>query len=240
MILSEIKDLLGRVAKWLLVLIILACYFFTFPFHRPFAVQIFEMMRADLVPAGVSLIASNPFMAFIVEMKIAFFLALIFSFPFMLWGALRYFSPALKSRERSAVYKVVVPSTLLFFSGGLFAYFFVIPATIRILYEYTHALGATAFFSVDDFITLIFEFVTVTGLLFLMPVAIFLTSAIGIIPYEFWRDHWRHALFVFTLFSALITPDGTGVTMVLLMIPLTFLYVAGLLVSRRYRAVASN
>ncbi len=50
---------------------------------------------------------------------------------------------------------------------------------------------------------------------------------LGIIPSIFWREKWRYALLTFLLFSAIITPDGSGVSMMLLSLPLSGLYAVG-------------
>jgi len=223
--LSELKNFLDAVLKWCLGLVLLAGYFF----FGGFATTFFAMMKQDLVPRDVSLMTTNPFDAFLVEIKVAFFLALIFLLPVLLWGLLRYLSPALGRHERRALYQVVVPTTALFFVGGVFAYLLIIPATVSLLYSYVDQLGAIAFFAIADFVSLALAFMLVTGLVFLLPVFMFLSGANGLVRPQFWQDHWRYAILIFVIGAAVITPDGTGVTMALMLIPLCLLYLLGLL-----------
>jgi sec-independent protein translocase protein TatC len=84
------------------------------------------------------------------------------------------------------------------------------------------------------FVSLIFMLMGVSGLMFLMPVAMVLSSFFGIIKPAFWQKYWRHAVFAFVLITAVITPDGSGITMAMLTVPLCLLYVGGMLVSLRY------
>src|SRR4051794_16739997 len=97
---SEIKNLLGSIVKWCIICVALALYLFFFNVknvfvhgHRlivpwiskkSFIVDLFSMMKEDLIPPGVNLIVSSPFTAVLIEMKIAFFLAFIFALPFLL------------------------------------------------------------------------------------------------------------------------------------------------------------
>mgnify|MGYP001615001707 CR=1 FL=1 len=233
--LGELKNFLDAILKWLIGLVLLASIFF----FLGWAASFFTMIREDLVPVEVKLMTTNPFDAFLAEIKVAFFLALVFLLPALLWSLLRYLSPALKQRERQALYRVVIPAAALFFAGCFFAYRLIIPATISLLYSYTDRIGAAAFFAVSDFVSLTLAFMLVTGLIFLLPIFMFLSSVSDLIKAQFWLAHWRQAILVFVVGAAVITPDGTGITMILLLVPLCFLYALGLLASQWYnRGVA--
>ncbi len=111
--LGELKNFLDAILKWLIGLVLLASIFF----FLGWAASFFTMIREDLVPVEVKLMTTNPFDAFLAEIKVAFFLALVFLLPALLWSLLRYLSPALKQRERQALYRVVIPAAALFFAG---------------------------------------------------------------------------------------------------------------------------
>ena len=247
----EIKDFFNSVLKWFIVLMVLSGFFFSFGLHAvtlwgktilvpwlttdSFTARFFDMIQRNVVPAGVRVIVTNPFDAFLLEIKISFFMAFVVAFPLLLWSVLRYLTPALKIKEKKALYKVVIPSSLLFIGGCLFAYYFVIPATVRIMYQYTIAISVQPFFDSNDLVSLVFMLMGVTGLMFLMPVVMVLASFFGIIKPDFWMKYWRHAVFAFIVVTAVITPDGSGITMVMLTIPLCLLYAAGLALMRVWR-----
>ena len=249
-VLTEFKKLLYGIIRSLILIVMIAALFFVMgpkaivirgsevsvPWFTgtSYAVDFLNKMRNDLVPQDVSLIVTNPFAAFLIEIKIAFFLTLILILPVALFTIMKYLSPALKHNERNALYKVIIPSTLLFYAGCIFAYMFVIPATTKIMYSYTPDIKALPFFNIDDFISLAFTMMTMVGLMFLLPVFMVLSSWLGFIKYAFWKKYWRHAIFAFVVFTAVITPDGTGITMLMLTIPLCVLYISGMLISRRY------
>jgi sec-independent protein translocase protein TatC len=65
-------------------------------------------------------------------------------------------------------------------------------------------------------------------------------SAVGILSADFWKRHWRIATAGIFIFGALITPDGSGVTMMLVSLPMLLLYVVGYAFARRAQRVRST
>ena len=225
--LTELKIFITNLLAWLGGWFVLALVFFVWPFNNSLAVQTLSKIKIDLLPTNVQLIVTNPLSAFLTQMIIALLLAFIFTLPIFLYGLIRYLAPALVGRERRALGQVLLPSFLLFLGGCLFAYLFLIPATLKILYPYATDIGVTPFFALNEFVTLVFSLMIATGALFLLPVFMFLLSWAGLIRASFWRQHWRYAFLFFLIFSAIITPDGTGITMAMLCLPLMGLYLLG-------------
>ena len=198
-----------------------------FPMERSFSVEAFSRMRDDLLPPGVQLVVTDPMNAFVSQILISLLLGAFVTFPFFLYRFVLYLRPALFPRERAMLLWSIVPSAALFFSGAAFAYLFLVPATFRVLYPYAVILGVVPFFSVNEFIYYVFSMAAVTGVMFLLPLFMAAASVAGIVPAAFWAEKWRYALVGCLVLSAVITPDGTGVTMALLFIPLAALYALG-------------
>ncbi len=252
--LSEFKKLTHHLLSWFVFLLILIIFFFSFGMREislygkelfvplptassSFAAAFFEYLHTNLVPKGVTLIVTNPLTAFIAQIKTAFFLAFIVSFPFLLQSVITYFAPALYWHERRSFFIIFTSTVALFIGGVLFSYVIVIPPTFRILYEYTDSLGATPFFEAGEFLTLVFGLSFAVGIMFLLPIFMYLLYRLGIVPDNFWSKHWRYALFSFLLVSAIITPDGSGVSMLLLTTPLIALYGLGTIISNNRSSV---
>jgi sec-independent protein translocase protein TatC len=87
--------------------------------------------------------------------------------------------------------------------------------------------------SVDEFIYYVIGLTSAVGVMFLMPLFMIMLSATGIIEPNFWAKKWQVACLTFLIASALITPDGTGITMMLLFAPLAVLYAGGYYFSRK-------
>lgn len=197
----------------------------------PAGVEIFAQIRQDLLPQGVHLVSLSPFSGFITQISVTLLSSFILTLPVLLYRILAYLSPALHENERRFALIILVPSMLLFLGGAAFAYYFVIPATFNLLYAFAPELGAQPFFLVDEFLSTVAYLMISVGLMFLMPVMMVFLAWIGIIQSGFWRTWWRHAFLGFLVFAAFITPDGSGITMLMLAGPMALLYAGGLLLS---------
>ncbi|MFH1037000.1 MAG: twin-arginine translocase subunit TatC [Patescibacteria group bacterium] len=235
---EELKELRKFIIACLAVFISFTALFFLFPLQKSFSMHFLEQIKNDLVPAGVSLITTNPMDAFMSQIMVSFFLALAISSPFFLYRTIKYLTPALYEKESRAIFKILVPSSVLFLLGCAFGYFLLIPSTFKILYSFSLTMGVQSFFGIKDFITTVLVFMMVSGVLFLLPVFMVLLSRFGLIEAGFWRKNWRNAAFSIAVFSAIITPDGTGITMILLFLPLIALYFLGSLGNKKYAKVA--
>ena len=200
------------------------------------ATQIFLSAKSYLVPEGVLLVALGPVSVFVAPMVMSFLISLLITFPYILYSIERYLRPALFPVERAVMYRFALPSLILFYLGGAFGYFFIIPKTFSILYSFAGPIGVTPFFSLDSFVSSVFLLTVSVGLIFLLPVVMVLLTRLSIVPHEQWLKHWRGAIFASVLFSALITPDGSGITMIFLFIPLMLLYGIGAVLSKNRRA----
>ena len=248
-LLNELKEFIKSILSWIYLLFAFAFFFFLFglkevelfgrnlflplPTLHSFSAQFFGKIQTDLLPAGVQLIVTNPLSAFSAQIITSLLLGFVLTFPFFLYKTMRYLYPALLGKEKKIILRILTPSVILFFAGSLFAYFFLIPSTFRILYSYTAVIGAIPFFSVQEFITLVFGMVIVGGIISLLPVFMVLLSFSGVIEPDFWKNNWRYAFLIFLIFSAIITPDGTGITMAMLTAPLAGFYFLGIIITMR-------
>lgn len=197
------------------------------------ATEIFLSAKAFLVPPDVPLVVLGPVSAFVAPMIMAFLVSLLATFPYILYSFLHFIIPALYKKERKNLYIIVLPSLALFYLGCSLAYFIIIPQTFSILYAFASPIGVTPFFSLDAFISSVFLLTITVGLIFLLPVIMVMLTRLSIVPQKFWLKHWRGAILISLIFSALFTPDGSGVTMAFLFIPLIVLYGVGIVLSRK-------
>ena len=138
-----------------------------------------------------------------------------------------------KSFSRFGLFKVISPIVLLFILGVVFAYVFVIPFTLNFLYKYGESIGAETFLTVNDFITFVLQFVLGFGIAFQLPVIMYVFSLSGVTDSKFWLRNFRYAIIVISVFGAIITPDGSGVTMWFIALPMIALYAIGIIAIRR-------
>jgi sec-independent protein translocase protein TatC len=245
--LNELKKLKDLLINWFILFLFGGLFFFLFgittidffghiisvplPITNSFSIQLFKMMQSDLLPQGVNLVAMGPLSALNTQTIIAFALSFIFTFPFLIYKLTKYISPALYKTERHIFSIVLFCVMFLFLGGCIFSYKFVIPPTFHALYSYTTNTGVISIFAMESFVYTVVTFMMISGILFLLPIFMVLLSFLNIVPASFWKNNWRYAQMTFLVFSAIITPDGSGVSMILLSLPLTVLYVVGVIVT---------
>ena len=205
----------------------------------PMANQFFRALVAALVPAEVGgipiqLVAKAPWDGVLVQIKAAFFLALVAASPLIAHEFAGFLGPGLKPSEKRLLVRVSAPSLALFAAGVVLCYVVVLPFSFTLLYSVQGGLGVSVYLLfLDDFVTFVLLFLLGFGLAFQLPVAMYGLSWAGLVTADFWRRHWRAAVVGILLFGALITPDGSGLTMMLVALPMRALYVVGYRASRR-------
>ena len=233
-----------------------------YPYPDPLnnvALQLTSFMKDTLLPAEVKFIQTAPGQVFFAQIHISLLIGLIASLPIVIKEIFGFISPAFdpsknkddpetkeedkdgmtkdkngkKSFSRFKLFKVISPIFLLFLVGIVFSYVLVIPFTLNFLYKYGEAIGAETFLTVNDFITFVLQFVLGFGIAFQLPVIMYVLSLSGATDSKFWQRNFRYAIIIITVFGAIITPDGSGVTMWFIALPMIALYAIGILAIRR-------
>jgi len=131
------------------------------------------------------------------------------------------------------ILQIILPIFVLFIFGVVFSYILVIPFTLNFLYKYGESIGAETFLTVNDFITFVLQFILGFGIAFQLPVLMYALSLGGLTDSKFWQKNFRYAIIIITIFGAVITPDGSGVTMWFVALPMIALYVIGIFAIKR-------
>ena len=189
--------------------------------------QLIVLLNHSLVQGSAVLTVLTPWEAVIAQLKVAMFLAAVLISPLSTYEFWRFVAPALKPSERRLIFRITAPVVALFLAGVLVSLLVVLPFTFPFLYAFAYSFGATPLLRLDEFLDFVLWFSLAFGLAFELPVVMYGLSYLGIISPEFWKKNWRYATIAIFIFGAVITPDGSGVTMMLVSIPMLFLYVAG-------------
>lgn len=197
------------------------------------AAQITNHMRFNLVPEDVQLIQTAPGQAFFAQIYIAALVGIVVGMPIIIKELVGFIKPALKENEINVSRSITIPALGLFIAGCFFSYNFVIPYILEFLYRYGESAGLVTFLNIMDFVTFVLQFLLAFGFSFQLPLVMYAISASGMIDSDFWRKNIRYAIVVIVIFGAVITPDGSGVTMWFIAIPMIVLYVAGMIVIER-------
>ena len=197
------------------------------------AAQITNHMKFNLVPEDVQLIQTAPGQAFFAQVYIAALVGIVVGMPVIIRELVGFIKPALKENEINVSRSISIPALGLFIAGCIFSYNFVIPYILEFLYRYGESAGLVTFLNIMDFVTFVLQFLLAFGFSFQLPLVMYAISASGIVDSDFWRKNIRYAIVIIVIFGAVITPDGSGVTMWFIAIPMIVLYLAGMIVIER-------
>ena len=247
---QHLEELRKRILRIVIVIGIITAFILTFhiepiqvnqitlyyPTPEPLnniAAQITNHMKVNLVPEDVQLIQTAPGQAFFAQVYIAALVGIVVGMPIIIKELVGFIKPALKENEINVSRSISLPALGLFAAGCIFSYNLVIPYILDFLYRYGESAGLVTFLNIMDFVTFVLQFLLAFGFSFQLPLAMYAISASGIVDTDFWRKNIRYAIVVIVIFGAIITPDGSGVTMWFIAGPMIALYVIGTLVIER-------
>ena len=192
-----------------------------------FARPIFAFLVQPLVAAGQGkVIYTQIFEAFFVEIKVAFFAALMAAFPIIANQLWQFVAPGLYKKEKRALLPFLLATPLLFTLGAAMAYYVAIPVALHFLLSYQGDLGGIqqeALPAVGNYLSFVMQFLFGFGIAFLLPVLIMLLERAGIVTRSQLVRFRRYAIVANCAIAAVLTPPDIG-SMLLLAVPLILLY----------------
>jgi sec-independent protein translocase protein TatC len=251
--LEELRIRVFRVALSIIIITIFAMTFdlrpvevaglpLAYPYPDPIhniSARLTFYMQETLLPDGVKLIQTAPGQAFFAQVYVSALIGIIASVPLIVRELSAFISPAISTKTKIGLLNIFLPAVALFAAGIAFSYLVVIPYALDFLYQYGEALNVATFLTINDFISFVMQFFLGFGVAFQLPILMYGISLTGTVSPRFWRDNFRYAVIILVIFGAIITPDGSGVTMWFVAGPMLVLYVAGMLVVER-RAAKTN
>lgn len=170
---------------------------------------------------------------FSMQINASIIIALVLGFPYLLWEIWRFVKPALKEKEQKATSGFVFYSSLLFIAGILFGYFVVAPLSLHFLTNYTFSPEVKNIFTIDSYLTSVATLTLVSGLVFQLPIVVFILATLGILTPTFMREKRRYAIIIILVIAMLVTPTPDVTTMLVISAPLLGLYELSISVAGR-------
>lgn len=167
---------------------------------------------------------------FFAQMKASIYAALFFCFPFFvieLWG---FVGPALYHSERKIFWWFALSSYVFFTGGSLFGYFVVFPYGFDFFLSLTQPGEIMPSLSVGEYLDFTLKMFLAFGLIFELPLVVFILSRIGWVTPKLMIQHGRLAIVVIFIVAGVLTPPDPF-TMFLMAGPLLALYVFSIGVS---------
>jgi sec-independent protein translocase protein TatC len=189
--------------------------------------QVFRALVVWMLPPGITLLNVGVGDSLVVQLQLAVLLTLVFGMPWIVHEVGAFLVPALRRNERELLRRIGIPATVLFAIGFLAGFFLLTPLTFRLLFQYVAAMGLAPVLGVQDFVTFVLLYSLAFGIVFELPVFVYALTRLGVVPARSWRQHWRAAVVGALLFGMVITPDNSGITMLLVATPMIALYLGG-------------
>ncbi|RLF12581.1 MAG: twin-arginine translocase subunit TatC [Thermoprotei archaeon] len=202
------------------------------PSYETLVSYLIQKIEVDLLPEGVVLMASSWTGVIMTYFYLSFLIGFLMASPVVSYEIYKYVAPALYPHEKRHLTWFTASFTGLFVLGVLFAYFLLLPWTYKFLIRFAYMVGASPFFSVDDFLSFTVIVMLAVGLTFTFPVITTLLVKVGVITPEALTSHWRETVLAIFIISALITPDVSGFTMIMLAAPIIALYCLAVAVAK--------
>jgi sec-independent protein translocase protein TatC len=213
-----------------------------------FVDQILAVLVQPLLAAGQrQLIAVAVFEQFFVRIKVAFFGALMISFPILASQIWLFVAPGLYRKERRAFLPFLFMTPFLFAAGASLAYFVAMPLALNYLLGFAGNVGGveqTSLPGISNYIDFWTRFIFGFGVAFLLPVLLMLLERAGIVTREQLKRGRRYAIVVAFVVAAVLTPPDV-ISQLLLAVPLVVLYEVSLIAiwfteKKRARAAAQD
>ncbi len=161
---------------------------------------------------------------FFIHISTSFWLALVLSFPIVLYLLWTFVAPALYEHEKQGVRLAFFIGNIMFFFGVAVGYFVVFPVTLRFLADYHVSSMVPNQISLDSYIDTFLMLIFVMGLVFELPLVAWLLGNVGVLKREFFRRYRRHAVVALMLLAAFITPTGDPFTLMIVFLPIYLLW----------------
>jgi sec-independent protein translocase protein TatC len=221
--LIELRDRLVR------ALIAIGIAFGILAFY-PGPAGLYDLLAAPLVatlPHGATMIATNVISPFLVPLKITLMAALMLALPFVLYQVWAFVAPGLYSHEKRLILPLVVSSTLLFFAGVAFCYFFVFGKVFAFIQSFAPK-SITAAPDIEAYLGFVLTMFVAFGAAFEVPVVVVVLARMGVVTIEKLRTWRGYFIVVAFIIAAVITPPDV-VSQLSLAIPMCLLYELGIL-----------
>jgi len=192
-----------------------------------FSGRILDLLVRDL-PVN-SLYFQSPIEAFMVRMKISFVLGAMIAFPFVLFRLWSFVAPGLFVHERRRVYPLVTSSTVLFYAGVVFCYTILIPVVLEFLLSFgTEYLNPLL--TVGSYFGFVARLCFTFGVVFQVPIIVFLLSTLGLVTPVTLLRQWRYAVVLIFVAAAILTPPDP-LSMLIMALPVLGLYIGSVVIA---------
>ncbi len=176
-----------------------------------------------------NLVQIEPMEAFnVIWFKLPVLCAIFLAAPWILYQVWAFISPGLYRRERRWAAPFVLGGGGLFILGGIFAYFVVFRFGLTFLLSIGQGNHVVAMVSITEYFNLFVNVTLGVGLIFELPVLIFLAILLRLVTPSFLIRHSRYAILAIFIIAAIVTPTPDVFNLMLFAVPMCVLFYVGI------------
>jgi sec-independent protein translocase protein TatC len=165
-------------------------------------------------------------------MTVALAVGLVLAMPVIVYQLLAFIVPGLTRKEQRIIF-TALPFVSIFFVAGLaFGWFITVPTAIRFLVGFSGSELIESQPALADFISTITTLLLINGIVFELPVIIYVLAFMGVVTSAQLAKYRRFAVLGVVVVAAIITPTGDPINLALLAIPMYMLYELGIIMAR--------
>ncbi len=222
---QHLVELRDRLMKALIAVAVAAAVLSLFPGPA----KLYDLLASPLVatlPKGSSLIATSVISPFLVPLQVMFMAAFMLALPVVLWQVWAFVAPGLYSHEKKLVLPLVVSSTVLFFIGVAFCYFFVFGQVFKFIQNFApESIKATP--DIEAYLSFVLTMFLAFGLAFEVPIVVVVLARMGLVSIDKLKAFRGYFVVLAFIVAAIVTPPDV-VSQLALAIPMCLLYEVGI------------
>jgi len=177
-----------------------------------------------MLPPGQTLIYTEPTEAFMLQVKIAIIAGLVIASPLVMTQVWLFIAPGLYVHEKKWAIPFIAMSTVCFIGGAAFSHYVVFPLTWRFFTSFTTDI-LTFMPRIQPAFSIYLRLLLAFGVVFQMPTIVLFLARMGVLTARFMIRNIKYAILGIVIISAVVTPDGGGVSLVAMSGPLILLYI---------------
>lgn len=195
-----------------------------------FCTPLVDFVLTPVRARGIQVISSAVSDALTMKLKVCLVAAAVAAMPIVIWQVWAFVSPALYPKEKRVFALLFFVALLLFLAGVVFCYLYVFPLTIDLFWEASDGV-ATTLWSVKEYFNFVLSFVLPFGLMFELPVVIYMLARRGLVTYKGMAKNRKYVILAIAVIAAILTPPDI-VSQCMLGAPMLVLYEAAVQMSR--------
>ena len=183
---------------------------------------------------GIDVVSIGMTESWTTKLKVSLIVAVVAASPIVIWQIWSFIRPALYPKERRVFRVLFLSALFLFFGGVAFSYFAVYNLALNFFLIQGEEL-TKPMLSLEKYVSFLFGFVVPFGIAFLLPVAIYLTTRIGLTNAQMLASKRKYIILGIFVLAAVLTPPDI-VSQIALGVPMCLLYEASIVVAKMTKA----